>query len=75
MDVYFSNGYGILLMLWGLVFEIAGAYAMWMIYRWNQSDQRSMSEVADAALRAQPAPLPKRSVQPVEPREEPRRAA
>jgi hypothetical protein len=55
VDVFFSNWYGIILILWGLVFEIGGAIAMVGIYRWTQRDQRQMRTAAIEALGEQPA--------------------
>jgi hypothetical protein len=54
MNVFLSNGYGIILIIWGLVFEIAGVLAFLGIYSLTKRDQQHMSEVA-AELAPRPA--------------------
>ena len=54
MNVFLSSGYGIILIIWGLVFEIAGVLAFLGIYNLTKRDQQHMSEVA-AALAPRPA--------------------
>lgn len=60
MDFYLSSGYGIILILWGIAFEVVGTAAMYVIYKWMMRDQRRQVHAASEAAELQPAPLPAR---------------
>lgn len=74
MGIFFSNWYGVILILWGIAQAVAGFVFMYIIYHWTKNDQHRMIAVADAASQPEPTPLSARPAA-VERREERRRAA
>ena len=79
MEVYLSSSYGIILFVWGVIFELAGILAFIGIYNAVKDDQRRMNDVAAEATRARGVAVPAEpsvaAPRPAEPARHPRRAA
>jgi hypothetical protein len=55
MGVFVSNWYFIILIVWGLIFEVGGVIAFWLLYRATVRDQRNHNLEADVWTRYQAA--------------------
>jgi hypothetical protein len=48
------SGYGLLLIIWGILFEVAGSYAIVLLVRAMQRDERRQDELVARLLTTEP---------------------